>query len=349
MRSVSSSGCRVSRAILFLLFIPQLVFAESAAPASPINRPTLDEMIKGEKTVVGDMVLDLKGAAQSVARETVGAHPAIRLQSSNSERRIFIPLPIENSDLIATAVAGAAGFVVFKNDKSLMDLVQGNRGSTQDAVATFGKYWGWGIPNIVGSFGAYYLGGVYEDNQLKEFGILLMESLMASEAVSVTLKAAVGRERPNVSGDPYATGGFGSGLATNDYQSFPSGHSVAAMSLATLVSLEYGDQYKYLPVFAYLGAATTVYSRMYDQVHWASDLLVGGLIGHIVTKAVYSYRKHGNKNAGFQLFPMIDPVDQVYHLNVFWHPSAPDAPCDTRGLSPDEAVHRCMSEALERD
>jgi membrane-associated phospholipid phosphatase len=299
---------------------------------------SVESVVNRDHIYIGGFRYDIKKAI----RESTTPYKEVTLENSKLEKSIFIPLPLDRQDVISAAIMGAAGLVIFQNDRELMNLVQDNRGSTQDAVALFGKYWGWGAPNIVGALGSYYIGSIYSDGKLRDFGMILMSSTLAAEAISFSLKLAVQRERPGVANDPYKTGGdYG-----NNYQSFPSGHAVAAMSLATLISLHYGDQYKALPVIAYAGAAATIYSRMYDQEHWASDLLVGSAIGYFVTKALYGYYKNGRKNGGLEVYPAFNTSEGRYSIYLRWQPKYEDKPCDTKGLTQYQAVEKCMSEAL---
>jgi membrane-associated phospholipid phosphatase len=66
-------------------------------------------------------------------------------------------------------------------------------------------------------------------------------------------------------------------LDTEGSYSFPSGHTSAAFSLATSLSLNYPKWYVIAP--AYIWAGATGYSRMYLNVHYPSDVLMGAALG----------------------------------------------------------------------
>ena len=59
--------------------------------------------------------------------------------------------------------------------------------------------------------------------------------------------------------------------------SFPSGHTSSAFCTATSLSLLFPKWYVAVP--SYLYAATVGYARMYQGVHYPSDVLVGALVG----------------------------------------------------------------------
>lgn len=60
--------------------------------------------------------------------------------------------------------------------------------------------------------------------------------------------------------------------------SFPSGHSAAAFSVATVVAHRYSN-HKWAPVLAYGMATVISLSRVTSRAHFPSDVFVGGVIG----------------------------------------------------------------------
>jgi hypothetical protein len=84
-----------------------------------------------------------------------------------------------------------------------------------------------------------------------------------------TLKTAFARPRPGNS---------------NNYQSFPSGHSSIAFMSATHLSYAYGWK---AAVVAYPLAVLVGASRLADDVHWFSDTVAGAFLGFIVGRATY--------------------------------------------------------------
>lgn len=66
--------------------------------------------------------------------------------------------------------------------------------------------------------------------------------------------------------------------------SFPSGHTATAFAGAEMIRLEYGGWYG---TAAYVCAGLTAAGRIYNNRHWANDVLAGAGIGILSTRAAY--------------------------------------------------------------
>jgi membrane-associated phospholipid phosphatase len=130
----------------------------------------------------------------------------------------------------------------------------------------------------------YLTGRVAKNRKLASLGLHGLEGLLVGEATGSVLKGIVGRQRPFVlpqDANSYKLlRGFREG---NPYRSFPSGHSVAAFAAAAAVTAETSrndpSSTWYVAPIMYGGAALVGISRMYNNQHWASDVLIGAGIG----------------------------------------------------------------------
>lgn len=112
---------------------------------------------------------------------------------------------------------------------------------------------------------------IKRDSSSKSNAIIVCSSIIIAGVVSTSLKYAVNRDRPFVTYpdvDKATSGGS---------PSFPSGHTSAAFSLATSVSITCPKWYVIAPSF--LWASSVAYSRMDLGVHYPSDVLAGAIIG----------------------------------------------------------------------
>lgn len=146
---------------------------------------------------------------------------------------------------------------------------------------------------IIGST-MYLAGRVTKEQHLTELGLRGTEALLVGEAVGGVMKVVFGRQRPDV--EPRNANGFGfmRGLMGGDpYHSFPSGHTLAAFAAAAAVTSETS---KWWPSTQFIigpimfgGATITGMSRMYDNRHWASDVIVGAGLGTFAGLKVVRY------------------------------------------------------------
>ena len=103
------------------------------------------------------------------------------------------------------------------------------------------------------------------------------------------------RHRPN-SGDPPDVFDWrhGPGIHT----SFPSAHTSNIFTTATVFATLYHD-HRWVPPVAY-GLATLVgLSRIYDNAHWASDVMTGAAIGFLSAKSMTAIYKWAGKKITF--------------------------------------------------
>jgi len=163
----------------------------------------------------------------------------------------------------------------------------------------------------------YAVGRLSHDERLAEVGLHGTEALFAGELVGSVLKDLFGRARPYVDttgpnpDDWQLLRGLRRG---SDYQSYPSGHTVAAFTAAAAVSTETSvwwpvATYTLIGPVLYVGAAAVGVSRMYNNRHWASDVILGAAIGTFAgIKVVRYHRTHpGNR------------IDR-WLLNASWSP-----------------------------
>jgi membrane-associated phospholipid phosphatase len=65
--------------------------------------------------------------------------------------------------------------------------------------------------------------------------------------------------------------------------SFPSGHTIAAFSVATIVARRYAN-HRWIPYAAYGLAAVVGFSRVSLSAHFLSDVFMGAALGYSVSR-----------------------------------------------------------------
>ncbi len=126
--------------------------------------------------------------------------------------------------------------------------------------------------------GLYGLGYLTDEPALSRTAWHALVGLAATTVVEGGLKIAVGRQRPNAGSD---TDEFHPGSFDNAWQSYPSGHTSAAFSLATTFAEESDDPL--VSVLSYGGAGIVGWARIRDDRHWLSDVVAGAVVGTVTT------------------------------------------------------------------
>jgi membrane-associated phospholipid phosphatase len=132
----------------------------------------------------------------------------------------------------------------------------------------------------------YAVGLAARNSYARTTALLAGEAVLDSEIITIIAKDLDRRRRPatyqphtNMSDSWFSDKGHwyrGQG-------SFPSGHTIAAFSVATVIARRYPRQ-KWLPFVAY-GLATVVgFSRLTLSAHYPSDVLVGGVLGYSISR-----------------------------------------------------------------
>lgn len=136
---------------------------------------------------------------------------------------------------------------------------------------------------IIGAsmYGVGRAGGMPE---LAAFGLHGTEAIVLSYSFVWLGKNLLGRARPAVDIDNPFDFQFGRGFQGNDlYRSFPSGHTAAAFAIAMAITAEAGkiwpDGQAIVAPILFTGATLVGMSRMYNNRHWATDVLGGAIIG----------------------------------------------------------------------
>ena len=198
--------------------------------------------------------------------------------------------------LTALGLVGGAGALMFF-DEDIRDFIQDHRTSTIDDITKYGLE-PWGSPRIIDSYSVYLTAGfmahgmIARHQKSMKTAELAFRSMIINTILVQTAKHLLGRERPDrwpPSRSYMWNGPCGGGV------SFPSGHSSQIFTVATIIALQYKD-IKWVPYVSYSLASLVGVSRLFDDKHWASDIYMGAIVGHLIARAVYNSDKKRNLN-----------------------------------------------------
>jgi membrane-associated phospholipid phosphatase len=198
--------------------------------------------------------------------------------------------------LMAGGVGAAVGGTMLL-DHEIRSLVRRNRSETTEDAAEVLKYFGHVVPAAV--IGASYVGGQMTGNRTAKAIAAdgLEASLISNLLFVVPLKFLLGRERPEDDRgaqdyDPFHLG------------SLPSFHATEAFAVASVVA-EHLD-HPLASILAYGLASSVGLSRIHDDRHWASDIVLSAAIGTAVGKAV-TFLNRERRPSGVSLVPLAKP------------------------------------------
>lgn len=189
----------------------------------------------------------------------------------------------------ALTVATAA--VLYNNDEEIRERFAARHSSRLDELAKAGELMGNGR-FLLPAMGVACVGGwAFESDYTTKTVKLAFEAAVLSAVGVQAVKLSTHRHRPFNEDGPYSWDGPDFGNSSKD--SFPSGHSAGAFSVAAVIANRYGTDNWWTAPLIYSVALITPLSRVYDDKHWASDAFVGSAIGYFTGKALTSYHPGG--------------------------------------------------------
>ncbi|HJQ11238.1 MAG TPA: phosphatase PAP2 family protein [Gemmatimonadaceae bacterium] len=155
--------------------------------------------------------------------------------------------------------------------------------------------------SIVAGLGIYAIGRIDGQRRVQSLGLHSVEAIVFADMLTVAMKFVAGRQRPFVDiKNPYDFQ-LWRGFKSDTYRSFPSGHSTTAFAFASALTRETQFWWPHggfvVGTIFYGGAALVGASRMYNNMHWASDVVAGAAIGTIIGLKVVKYTHSHPDNA----------------------------------------------------
>jgi hypothetical protein len=213
------------------------------------------------------------------------------------------PAKWEGNDWMKLGLIGAGTILVMQADQPIRDALMKDQSYYKSVPVEFGKLWGetYSTAIVAGAFGLH--GILTDDQATKKVGFEIIQAALYSGGITSILKFALGRARPFMSKGSADYQPFT--LLDDGFHSFPSGHSTLAFALSTVLSRNANSNA--LKVLAYLPAALTAFSRVYQDYHWTSDCLFSAVVGFVV--ATWVVDLHDQKESPVQ-------VSSVYPLTI---------------------------------
>jgi membrane-associated phospholipid phosphatase len=229
------------------------------------------------------------GERQGLARETLAATGAV----------LSSPLRLNKESALWTGGVAAGTLLAYSYDGQVRHLFSKNKSSLNDSFASVfekagdGSY-GAGLLAVYG--GLCYLLDHKEGPRTAALGA---QAFIAANAAGTLIKVSAGRARPYKDD---GKGIFRPFKLKTAYTSFTSGHTTSAFAIASVFARRCASPW--VGLTAYGLAAGTALERVYDDKHWASDVVAGAALGTVVGRWIASPSR--NKDAAL-LLPVYTP------------------------------------------
>jgi membrane-associated phospholipid phosphatase len=151
---------------------------------------------------------------------------------------------------------------------------------------------------FVASAGLYLFGVASGIDGLASFGLHNDEAIALATVLAGVTKGIAGRALPGVSARHEFSLGRGFHDDNGPFVSFPSGHTAAAFAMAATLTGEVANAdsawLRLVEPAAYAGAVAVGVARVYQRVHWPSDLPLAAAFGTWSGRAVQAHvHSHG--------------------------------------------------------
>ena len=193
--------------------------------------------------------------------------------------------------LTATTVTAFYDEAIYSAFKDFQD--------THDWVSDISPVITWGGENVfvLSVGGLFYLSGVLsKKDKAKQTGLIALQTWVHAGLIVQVGKLLTGRQRPSFENGKDKWHGFPASLnrfngePSSKYDAFPSGHTIEAWALATIIAEQYKN-IKIVPILSYSLATGVGLSRITEDAHWLSDVILGAALGYSIGKFMVRERK----------------------------------------------------------
>ena len=136
----------------------------------------------------------------------------------------------------------------------------------------------------------YAMGLIRRDSKMQHTALLAGEAMADVAILTTVLKDATMRVRPasfpasgNLSDSWFEKRDGSASAYLKGNGSFPSGHTIEAFSVATIIARRYRN-HRWVPYAAYGLASVVGFSRLSLSVHFLSDVFMGGALGYSISR-----------------------------------------------------------------
>jgi membrane-associated phospholipid phosphatase len=209
------------------------------------------------------------------------------------------PAHFDKEDWIKLGATAAATTGAYFLDKEVKRLFARNHSSTADFI--FGIDGDLVMGTAAGSmFALYGYGALADNDKIKNLGLRLGEATFYAATVNILAKMIIGRKRPKAD-----CGCSSFDMFTTDINnsSLPSTHTTLSFAFAAVMA-DYNDNTIW-KVTWYTLAGLVGMARIYHNMHWFSDTVLGAALGYYIGEFVVNHpANNDDKPAPVSVMPV---------------------------------------------
>jgi len=242
-------------------------------------------------------------AQDLVSRDTVPGNKYNLSQFGHESVDFLIqPTKWDGGDWLKIGVMGGATFLAMQIDQPIRnEILKDNKRYFYSVPIEGARMYGELYSPFVffGGFALHYL--LTDDISSRKIAYEIGQASLYGGAVILTMKSIIGRARPHdnlgrATYHPFT-------LTGDDFHSLPGGHSATTFIISTVLSRNVHPTW--LKVLVYVPAVITAFSRIYQDMHWTSDDILGGAIGYfIATWVVDQHERNESRVHISSVFPL---------------------------------------------
>lgn len=219
------------------------------------------------------------------------------------------PAHFDKNDWLTLGITAAATTGAYFLDKDVKRLFARNHSRSADFVFGIDRdiIMGTAAASMLGIYG---YGALADDKKIRNLGLQLGEATFYAGTVNVLAKFIIGRKRPNA--DCGCTS-FNSFTTDINNSSLPSSHTMLSFAFATVMANYKDDtlwQVTWYTLAAFVGMA-----RIYHNMHWFSDTVLGAALGYSIGEFVSNHSSN-NKDTDDIAPVTLTPMGNLVNLRI---------------------------------
>lgn len=213
---------------------------------------------------------------------------------------ISAPVRWDGQDFLTAGGVLAGTALILIADQSARDYFVAQEPDAPQVIKEIGWYFG-SPQNFYLATGAFYgVGLITKSSKIRKTAVLIIASSATAGFIQSLAKTVVGRARPDEVTGPLTFSPFSNKAR---YHSFPSGHTVLSVSMAHAIAKQFDNIWVKTGIYT-LGAIAPV-SRLWNDAHWLTDIVLGTALSIAVVDSVDNYLNKKERYLGGNRTPKI--------------------------------------------